>query len=286
MKNKRLGYVGILMSVLILAGCGSNDKVDGNVVTRGDAGMSISPVDVYYDPAKGCRMLFRAHAVEGDGSPISGLHIGASVVINAKVSGTDIGLMETTAPISFVDNRISFNAYHVVPNDKLIILPSALRHDTSYIGDWTIYQVDGSRVTLSGAAYNLETTNQLSYVIGNETAYIGTTVVAHIENVENNGTTLTNEKGYAYFDVVYDPDLEGQPYVIGAHTGDGYRMGAAASGQFPSCTGSAEDDDRDADKDTDYDDNDEDDNDAEDGEDTGSSSCGDTSSKSTCPNAK
>jgi len=279
MKNKRLGYISILMSALIMAGCGSNDKVDGNVVTRGDAGMSITPVDVYYDPAKGCRMLFRAHAVEGDGTPISGLHIGASVVINAKVSGTDIGLMETTAPISFVDNRISFNAYNVVPNDKLIILPSALRHDTSYIGDWTVYQVDGSRVTLSGVAYNLETTNQLSYVIGNETAYIGTTVVAHIENVENNGTTLTNEKGYAYFDVVYDPELEGQPYVVGAHTGDGYRMGAASSGQFPSCIGSLVDDE---DVDTDTEDADYEPEADTEGDTT---TCGDTTSDTTCPYA-
>lgn len=235
MKNKRLGYAAIVMSALLMAGCGSNDKPDGNPVTSGDAGMSITPVEVEYSPEKGCKMLFRAHAVEGNGNPIPGLGVGASVVINTKASGTGIGMIETTAPISFVDNRLSFNAHKVARNDKLIILPSAARHDTSYIGDWTVYQVDGSRVTLAGAAYNLETTDQLSYVIGNETAYVGTTAVAHVESVENNGTTLTDEKGYAYFYVIYDTELIGQPYVVGAHTGDGYRMGAAWAEPFPSC---------------------------------------------------
>jgi len=235
MKNKQLGYTAVLVSALLMVGCGSNDKPDGNPVTSGDAGMSITPVEVEYSPEKGCKMLFRAHAVEGNGNPIPGLGVGANVVINAKASGTGIGLIETTAPISFVDNRLSFNAHRVVPNDKLIILPSAARHDTSYIGDWTVYQVDGSRVTLSGAAYNLETTDQLSYVIGNETAYVGTTAVAHVESVENNGTTVTDEKGYAYFYVIYDTELVGHTYVVGAHTGDGYRMGAAWSEQFPNC---------------------------------------------------
>ena len=235
MKNKQLGYTAVLVSALLMVGCGSNDKPDGNPVTSGDAGMSITPVKVEYSLEKGCKMLFRAHAVEGNGNPIPGLGVGANVVINAKASGTGIGLIETTTPISFVDNRLSFNAHRVVRNDKLIILPSATRHDTSYIGDWTVYQVDGSRVTLSGAAYNLETTDQLSYVIGNETAYVGTTAVAHVESVENNGTTVTDEKGYAYFYVIYDTELVGQPYVVGAHTGDGYRMGAAWAEKFPNC---------------------------------------------------
>jgi hypothetical protein len=242
MKKKHLGYTSILISALFIAGCGSNDKVDGNIVTNGDAGMSITPVGVSYDVAKGCEMLFRAHAVEGNGNPIVGLGVGANVVVNAKVSGTNIGLIQTTTPITFVDNRLNFNTKKIVQNDNLIIIPSINHHDTSYIGDWKIYSVNGSEVTLSGAAYNLETTDQLSYVIGSESVYVaGTTAVAHIEKVDDNGTSSTNDKGYAYFNLIYDTELVGQPYMVGAHTGDGYRMGAAWSGQFPNCIETPED---------------------------------------------
>jgi len=239
--KKTLFYGSVLLSVLLLSGCGSDDKADGTVVTDGEASMSILQEGILeLDVERGCVKAYVVHAVDGDGNPIQGLNVNANVIVNAKVARST-GTIQTTAPISFSDAGVSFSAAGVVPGDKLIVLPTTTRHHTSYIGDWDIYKVDGDRVELTGTAYNLETTDQLSYVVGNEAAYVSNygMAVAHVEKSDLNGTTTTDNDGYAYFDVVYDPILGelGYQVTVGAHSGDGYRMGAAVVDRLDDCLG-------------------------------------------------
>jgi len=239
MKKQIALYSSVLLSLSLLSGCGSNDKPDGNVVTDGEASMSILLEGrVELDQTRGCQKLFVVHAVDGNGNPIPGLNVNANIIVNAKAIGNGTGTIQTTAPITLADHSKNFNTDKVVPGDKLIILPTAARHHTSYLGDWDINKVEGGTLTLMGVAYNLETTDQINYVVGNESVYVPRygIAVAHVEKPDSNGTSkVTNDDGYAYFDVIYDPALIGHSVVVGAHSGDGYRMGAAVSGILPDC---------------------------------------------------
>jgi len=239
MKKQTLLYSGgALLSLFLLTGCGSNDKADGNIVTNGEASMSIELEGrVELDTTRGCQKLFVVHAIDGNGNPIPGLHVSANVIVNSKAVGNATGTIQTTAPITLADIGKNFNTDNVVPGDKLIILPTSARHHTSYLGDWEISKAEGGTLSLVGPAYNLETTDQLSYVVGNGSVYVpgyGIGVV-HVEQPDTNGTTSTNDDGYAYFDVIYDLSLIGHSVVVGAHSGDGYRLGAAVQGFLPDC---------------------------------------------------
>lgn len=236
-KNIIYSLIATLTVVLFVA-CGTNNK-NGNAIASSNASMSILlEGEVKFDTTRGCEKLFVVHAIDGNGNPIPGLDVDANIIINNKASGNYIGTMQTTDPISFIDNRVNFNSKNVIPGDKLIISPTANRHDASYLGDWDIYKVEGSRLSILGAAYNLESTDQLSYMIGNESIYVPGygIAVAHVEQESTEGETVTNSDGYAYFKVVYDLSLINHMVAIGAHTKDGYRIGASVSGELPDCT--------------------------------------------------
>jgi len=240
-KNIIYGFAFISITVLLTA-CGSNSKTDSNGGSSSDASMSILMEGIVtLDITRGCEKLFVVHAVDGNGNAIPNLNVDASIIVKNKASGSTTGTIQTTAPITFLDGSYNFNNKNVIPGDKLIILPSSNRHDASYAGDWDIHKVEGSALTLWGAAYNLETTDQLNYVVGNDSTYIAGygTAVAHVEKNDANGT-VTNSDGHAYFKVVYDPSLIGHTMVVGAHTNSDYRIGAAIIGKLPDCTASAD----------------------------------------------
>jgi hypothetical protein len=241
-KNIIYSFTFIAIAVLLTA-CGSNSKADSNGGTSGDASMSILMEGIVkLDITRGCEKLFVVHAVDGNGNPIPNLNVDASIIINNKASGSSTGTIQTTEPITFLDGSYNFNSKNVIPGDKIIILPTANRHDASYAGDWDIHKVEGSALTLWGAAYNLETTDQLNYIVGNGSSYVAGygTAVAHIEKDDTNGTTVTNNEGHAYFKVIYDPSLIGHTMVVGAHTSSDYRIGAAVIGKLPDCMGSTD----------------------------------------------
>ena len=241
-KNIIYSLVCVSTAVLITA-CGSNDKADGSAGTNIDASMSILMEGIVrLDKTRGCEKLFVVHAVDGNGNPIPNLNVDASIIINNKASGDSVGMLQTTEPITFLDNRYNFNTENVVPGDRVIILPTLDRHDATYTGDWNIHEVQGSSLMLWNAAYNLETTDKLSYIVGNDSIYVPGygTAVAHVEKDDTNGTTGTNSDGYAYFKVVYDLSLIGYPMAVGAHTSTDYRIGAAIIGKLPDCVSSVD----------------------------------------------
>jgi len=241
-KNIIFGFLITVILVLFTA-CGTDSKKDSNGGTSSDASMSILMEGIVrLDITRGCEKLFVVHAVDGNGNAIPNLNVDASIIVKNKAAGNGTGMIQTTVPITFLDGNYNFNNKNVIPGDKIIILPSANRHDASYTGDWDIHKVEGEALTLWGAAYNIETTEQLNYVVGNDSTYIAGygTAVAHVEKNDANGTTITNSDGHAYFKVVYDPSLIGHTMVVGAHTSSDYRIGAAIIGILPDCMESAE----------------------------------------------
>lgn len=223
-------------AIALLSGCGSNSKPDGGIGATGQATISVSP---YTSPAPldigGCVQVFVVHGIDDNGVPIPELHVKSSLIVQPKVFGYN-GVIRTEDAVKFSDDTQNFSAAGVVRGDTLIIAPTPARSHPSYVGDWHVYAVNGSTLTLQDQAYNIEPTDQLRYYVGDERAYAqGALAVAHIDTLDDNGTVVT-EDGYTYFAVVYDDALgvENVPYVVGAHI-DGYRVGNTYEGRFVSC---------------------------------------------------
>jgi len=232
-------YMGIIILALSIQGCGSNDKSDGSASLGGESSMSILLEGIVkLDRTRGCQKYFVVHAVDGNGNAIPGLKVDANVIVRAKASGNASGMIHTTSPITFTDSNYNFNGSNIIFGDDLIVLPSSNNYHPSYLGDWKIYKTENSTLTLRDSAYNLETTDNLNYIVGNASVYVPGygNAVAHVENRDNNGTITTNADGYAYFDLLYDLALIGHSYVVGAHTTDGYRIGASVISVLPNCS--------------------------------------------------
>ena len=90
----------------------------------------------------------------------------------------------------------------------------------------------GEVLELEEQSYYLETTENLTYIIGNEKRLLGgedtnrgTMAIAHIEDANN--TSVTDDDGYTFFDIVFDPVLAGHTVTVGVHTLNGTRLGTA-----------------------------------------------------------
>ena len=238
MKNK-ITYTFVLMILsVILSSCGSNSKADGGSSgVLGSVGLSIAYISTAYDDAKGFIDHYRVHATDANGNPISGLSLEKSIINGVKkIRNTELqintGGIESSTPIKFFDNGIDFSQTGVRVGDNLIVVPSSGKTDSSYLGDWTIRAV-GSSLTLAEGSFNLESTDGLTYIIGNEQRYLGDSgsgriATAHIETPAN--TATTDSDGFSYFDVVYDPVLGRHTVTLGVHTsGDRKSAGKVAS---------------------------------------------------------
>jgi len=236
MKKQTILY-GILslMVAMLFISCGSDSKPNGRDIAPGTTALSI----VYASSEEVAGKIvghYRVHAVDDNGNPISGLKLkmslinGVKQIRNQKLQrGT--GNILSAEPIRFNDVSINFAQINVHVGDSLIILPSSGKTDVNYLGDWTISNVD-SELELKENSYNLESTENLTYIIGNEERLLGGSngdrgviAVAHIQDVNNSSTT--NERGFTFFDIVFDPVLAGHTVAVGVHTVKGTRLGAA-----------------------------------------------------------
>ena len=237
MKNKMFYTFVLLVSSLVLSSCGSNSKADdGSSGVVGSVGLSIAYISTEYDDARGFIDHYRAHATDANGKPISGLSLEKSIINGVKkIRNTELqintGGIESSTPINFFDSGIDFSQTSVRVGDKLIVVPSSGKTDPSYLGDWTIRSV-GASLTLSEGSFNLENTDGLTYIIGNEQRFLGDSgsgriATAHIETPAN--TSTTDADGFSYFDVVYDPVLGRHTVTLGVHTsGDRKSAGKVA----------------------------------------------------------
>jgi len=252
MKKIILSSLFTAASLFLLTACGSNTKLDGGDLPPSQRGLSLSISCAQYGGTDGAdgeagttsgdtmptiakKAICVVHTVDGNGEPVSGVTYDPSVVVNVKALSGCVGNILSTEPITFVDTNVNFTSLGVEPNDKLIIFPSCTTTDPSYLGNWKIREVSGTTLTLDNIAYNLETTEGVSYVVGDETAYGSYgSGSAHIE-FPREQPIEDEAKGEFVFYVVYDPSLIGKSIYIGAST-SGNRAGAAVAYVIPDDT--------------------------------------------------
>lgn len=234
MKKQILNSVLSLISILLI-GCGSDSKPNAADITPGTTALSIV-YDSTSDSSSG-KMIghYHVHAVDDSGKPMSGLKLklslinGVKQIQNEKVQkGT--GNILTTTPITFDDNGVDFSRAGISVGDSLIVLPTAGKTGLTYLGDWRISGI-GQKLTLEENSFHLESTENLTYIIGNEERLLGgkngnrgVLTVAHIQKKDDNATFVTDKNGFTYFDVVFDPVLSGHTVTVGVHT-SGNRLG-------------------------------------------------------------
>ncbi len=174
---------------------------------------------------------YAVHAVDEDSQrAIVGMNIKMSLINAVKeINGNKIqnvtGTIESSDPIHFVDNGANFldsalfPSQRVAPHDNLIIFPSEGKIDSSYLGGWKINTVSSNTLTLEGKYPNLENTEDLTYIIGDERRLLGRNIaVADVQQIDLE--SITDEYGMAYFKVTFDPELAGHTVSLEAHGTD------------------------------------------------------------------
>ncbi len=217
----------IFTSLLLLTACGSNTKPDGADLPASESGQSASiSCSVADETTSPIIAHCYVHTVDGNSNPVSGLTYKITLINHVKSSGQTGSILSDT-PIRFNDYNQNFSKDGVKISDNLIVFPSKNAYDPSYLGGWKIVAVNNTDLTFSGdnIAYNLETTEDLSYVAGSASG-VSLQKVDDSQNSDNTGATVIEPEGLYYFDIAYDPELKGSVIYIGAQT-SGNRIGAA-----------------------------------------------------------
>lgn len=171
---------------------------------------------------------YHVHAVDSASNlPKKDISVDISLVNGVKVNHYDSAsysgsLVSAGSQFTFVDTVNDLSPLAV--NDNIIIFPSVDRTDASYLGGWKVTNlIDGDSVEVDGNYTNVLDTDSLSYVAGNENRLLDRDIViAHVDKLLTN----TDENGFAYFDVVFDPLLAGHTVAIETHGDDnGHRVG-------------------------------------------------------------
>lgn len=223
----------VLGTALLFTGCGSDSKSDGNVPVA-DQTLTLSLLETVYGANTGNGtyiVRYAVHAVDQSGNPHSNLPLRFSLV-NAADSKCYYkgyhGTISTTEPTTFSDYNVDFSKTGTKVGDALIVLPTTDRQESTYLGDWKVTKVGANLELGAEPVYNLETMDELTYVVGDEKClYRGqvTNVHAQVPDDSNStGTPSELDKGLTYFDVVYDQTLAGRGVYIGAHV-SGMRSG-------------------------------------------------------------
>jgi hypothetical protein len=214
-----------------------NFKLNTDIPSDGRAtSLSISYETSECDETRGIIGHYHIHAVDRFSHvPIVNMPINVSLINGIrKINGQKVQLATGTIynidPVEFEDKSVNFfTQTKVKVGDNLIILPSEEKTDASYIGGWEIKEVS-SYLQFKEYYYNLSDTMNLTYIVGSEKRLLGgengTTGILANAHVEKNYTT--DNDGYVYFDIVFDPILAGHTVTVEAHGDeDGNRIGIA-----------------------------------------------------------
>jgi hypothetical protein len=195
-----------------------NKSANGRATT-----LSISYLTTTCDK-RGIIEHYNVHAADPySREPIVGMDVEFSLingvtVLNGRKVQRGSGTISNGSPITFKDNKANFST-NVTAADNLIIMPTEGNSEISYMGGWSIDSAS-KELQLNGTYNNIQTTNNLTYIIGNEQRLlggkdgtIGIETVAHVQAVD----ATTDSSGFAYFDIVLDPALGGHTVVVEAH---------------------------------------------------------------------
>ena len=227
--QRKIIYSFILaVSLLLLTACGSDSKANAGDLPPSEQGLA-AEISCTVADEETSPIIARCyvHTVDGNSDPVSGLTYEITLIndYRAKSFG-ETGNILTETPVRFTDYSQNFVQDGVKISDNLIVFPVANAYDPSYLGGWNIASVDYTSLTFRGDnfSYNLETTEGLSYVIGNAS---GISVQEASEDIDTDDTVRDLE-GFYYFDLVYNHDLKDSVVYIGAHT-TGNRVGTAVA---------------------------------------------------------
>ena len=220
-----------LTASLLLTACGSNSKPDAGALPPSEQGLA-AEISCTVADEETSPIIARCyvHTVDGNSDPVSGLTYEITLIndYRAKSFG-ETGNILTETPVRFTDYSQNFVQDGVKTSDNLIVFPVANAYDPSYLGGWNIASVDYTSLTFRGDnfSYNLETTEGLSYVIGNASG-ISVQEASDDTNEDNTESREKELEGFYYFDLVYNHDLKDSVVYIGAHT-TGNRVGTAVA---------------------------------------------------------
>ena len=228
----------------MFTGCGSNSKSDGGVPVA-DKSLTLSLLETSLSGSTGRGtyiVRYAVHAVDQSGKPHSNLPLRVSVV-NAASSKCYFrgyhGTISTTEPTTFSEYNVDFTRTGTKVGDALIILPTPDRQESTYLGDWKVTKVKNNLELGAEPAYNLETMDELAYVVGDgQCLYGGRITNVHVQSPDDMNSTRKiseRDKGLTYFDVVYDKKLSGKGIYIGVHV-TGMRSGTARLFTLPSAS--------------------------------------------------
>ncbi len=196
--------------------------------------LSLVYVDTNYDNG-----LFSdhyvVHAIDKYGNPANkGEHIYAGVVNGLEFSSKDdttplsydsIGTINSGDPATFsVNSADSEFGNVIVQKDRVIVLASDYRHDSSYLGGWSIQSVDTNTSLTLDKKYDGTSISDLSFVIGSEDRADtcgNTLALADLDSQDN--SYAIGENGIADLTLRYDPYLIGKDVYmyVNAYTTEG-----------------------------------------------------------------
>lgn len=167
------------------------------------------------------------HAIDKYGNPANkGENIYAGVVNGLELSSKDNktplyfdnnGTLNNETPATFLVHSTNEFGNVVAQRDRLIILANDSRHDSTYLGGWSIQTVDNNNTLTLGHDYN-KTTEQLAFVIGSEdraNTCQSTLALADVDSQDN--SYRIGDNGIANLTLRYDPYLVGKDVYMYAN---------------------------------------------------------------------
>ena len=182
---------------------------------------------------------FTIHAVDRYDNPArEGIMLHPSIINGVKVKKEGNGEILKGDPVGFEDTTNT--PFHDVDEDDLLaIIPSVIRNEPAYLGNWSVKAKATNSKLFLEEAYNQIDTGRLDYIVGNSNRFIDGNGIATADIKAKNGSYMTNKSGNAQFTVTYDPILAGHTVTISANAYDENRTGISSIETLRDCEGYA-----------------------------------------------